>query len=131
MLLYFLAFLDNLKTFADLRNLSIPPLKSTVLNAAFTAYNIYGTSITPALLATFLWKRATSQGAIASIITGTTITIIWTFFLPNWSGYLKLHPLLQELTYPAAGLSIFALVSVSLMTPAPKAELLEKFFNDN
>ena len=103
----------------------------TVLNAAFTAYNIYGTSITPALLATFLWKRATSQGAVASIITGTTITIIWTFFLPNWSGYLKLHPLLQELTYPAAGLSIFALVSVSLMTPAPKAELLEKFFNDN
>ena len=41
----------------------------TVLNAAFTAYNIYGTSITPALLAAFLWKRASKEGAIASIIT--------------------------------------------------------------
>ena len=50
----------------------------TVLNAAFTAYNIYGTSITPSLLAAFLWKRATRQGARASIITGATITITWT-----------------------------------------------------
>ena len=103
----------------------------TVLNAAFTAYNIYGTSITPALLAAFLWKRATSQGAIASIITGTTVTIIWTFFLPNWSGFLTLHPFLQELTYPAAGFSILALVSVSLLTPAPNPESLKQFFNDN
>ena len=103
----------------------------TVLNAAFVAYNIYGTSITPALLATFLWKRATSQGAIASILTGTVVTILWTFFLPNWPGFLSLHPFLQELTYPAAGLSILALVSVSIMTPAPKSSLLDKFFNDS
>ena len=39
----------------------------TVLAAAYTAYLIYGASITPALLATFLWNRATSQGAVASI----------------------------------------------------------------
>ena len=103
----------------------------TVLGAAFTAYNIYGTSITPALLATFLWKRATSQGAIASIITGTAVTLIWTFFLPNWSSFSTLNPFLQELTYPAAGLSILALIIVSLATPAPKPEILEPFFNDN
>ena len=103
----------------------------TVLNAAFTAYNIYGTSITPALLAAFLWKRATSQGAIASICTGATITIIWTYFLPNWSGYAELNPFLQELTYPAAGLSILALVLGSLITPAPQPESLEQFFDDN
>ena len=103
----------------------------TVLNAAFTAYNIYGTSITPSLLAAFLWKRATSQGAIASIITGATVTIIWTYFLPDWSGFKQLHPFLQELTYPAAGLSILMLVIGSLITKPPEKDSLDEFFNDS
>ena len=103
----------------------------TVLNAAFTAYNIYGTSITPSLLAAFLWKRATSQGAIASIITGATVTIIWTYFLPDWSGFKQLHPFLQELTYPAAGLSILMLVIGSLITKPTEKDSLDQFFNDS
>ncbi len=102
----------------------------TILNAAFTAYNIYGTSITPALLAAFLWKRATKEGAIASIITGASVTIIWTFFLPHWSGFVGLSPFLKELTYPAATLSILALVIVSLFTPPPKKEDLGQFFDE-
>ena len=102
----------------------------TVLNAAFTAYNIYGTSITPALLAAFLWKRATKEGAVASIITGASVTIIWTYYLPSWSGFSEMHPFLQELTYPAAGLSILALVGGSLITKAPDKESLVQFFND-
>tara|TARA_A100001037_G_scaffold303329_1_gene337047 strand:- start:7868 stop:9430 length:1563 start_codon:yes stop_codon:yes gene_type:complete len=103
----------------------------TILNAAFTAYNIYGTSITPALLAAFLWKRATKEGAIASILTGSTITILWTYFLPGWEGFNNMHPFLQELTYPAAGLSFLALVVFSLLTSAPTPESLEPFFNDS
>ena len=103
----------------------------TVLNAAFTAYNIYGTSITPALLAAFLWKRATSQGAIASILTGATVTIVWTYFLPQWSQFKQLHPFLQELTYPAAGLSVFMLVCVSLLTRPPEKKSLAQFFDDS
>ena len=102
----------------------------TVLNAAFTAYNIYGTSITPALLAAFLWKRATAVGALASIVTGTSVTLIWTYVLPDWNGFTNMHPFLQELTYPAAGLSVLALVAGSLLTPAPPRETWEPFFND-
>ena len=100
----------------------------TVLNAAFTAYNIYGTSITPALLAAFLWKRATTLGALASIITGTSVTLIWAYILPDWTGFKSMHPFLQELTYPAAGLSILALVAGSLLSPAPPRETWEQFF---
>ena len=102
----------------------------TVLNAAFTAYNIYGTSITPALLAAFLWKRATTSGALASIITGTSVTLIWTYVLPDWNGFTNMHPFLQELTYPAAGLSVLALIVGSLLTSAPTRETWEQFFND-
>ena len=103
----------------------------TVLNAAFTAYNIYGASLTPALLAAFLWKRATKEGAAISILTGSSITIIWTYLLPNWSGFKNLHPFLQELTYPAAGLSVFALIFVSLFTDPPPKKVLSQFFNDD
>ena len=103
----------------------------TVLSAAFTAYNIYGTSITPALIAAFIWRRATSEGAIASILMGMAVTIIWTFFLPSWAGFSDLNPFLQELTYPAAGLSIFTLIAVSLLTKAPDSLVLNQFFKDN
>ena len=103
----------------------------TVLNAAFTAYNIYGASLTPALLAAFLWKRATREGAVASIITGASVTIVWTYFLPSWEGFSKMHPFLQELTYPAATLSVIVLIVVSLVTPAPSKEVYGQFFNDS
>ena len=102
----------------------------TILGAAFTAYNIYGTALTPSLLAAFLWKRATRQGAIVSILTGTFTTIIWTFFLPSWEGYQYLNPFLKELTYPASILSILALIVVSMATPKPK-ENLEPFFRSS
>ena len=101
----------------------------TVLNAAFTAYNIYGASLTPALLAAFLWKRATKEGAVASIMTGASVTLLWTYVLPHWDGFRDLHPFLQELTYPAAGLSVLMLVLVSLLTPAPPKEGWSRFFN--
>lgn len=102
----------------------------TVLSAAYTAYNIYGTSITPSLLAAFLWRRATKEGAVASIIAGTTTTIIWTYFLPNWAGFNNLNPYLKEMTYPAASLSIFALIIGSLLTEAPSKEKVDPFFHD-
>ena len=103
----------------------------TILGAAFTAYNIYGTSITPSLLAAFLWKRATKEGAVASILTGAIITIIWSYFLPNWSGFSNLNPFLQELTYPASILSVMSLIIVSLLTTAPDSSKTKPFFNNS
>ena len=98
----------------------------TVLAAAYTAYLVYGASITPALLAVFLWKRATRQGAVASIIAGAGVTLLWKFgiseeLMSSWS------PILQEPTFPATGLSVLSLIAVSLMTPAPPREAWAQF----
>jgi len=105
----------------------------TILEAAYTAYLIYGTSITPALLAAFLWKRATRQGAVTSIAIGALVTLVWTFFLPQWEGlgFENWSPFLREVTYPAAGFSLAALVLVSLATPAPPRSVWERFFNED
>jgi SSS family solute:Na+ symporter/sodium/proline symporter len=98
----------------------------TVLAAAYTAYLIYGASITPSLLAAFLWKRATYQGAVASMLAGAGVTLLWKFGLSaaTMEGW---NPILIEPTFPAAGLSILALVLVSLATPAPPEEVWSQF----
>jgi len=99
----------------------------TVLDAAFTAYNIYGASIAPALLAAFLWKRATLTGAVGSILCGAGVTILWTYGGLDTSSF---HPFLQEPTFPAALSSIGALVIGSLVTPAPPKEVWGRFFEE-
>ena len=42
----------------------------TVLSMALYAYSLVGASITPVLLAAFLWKRVTPQGGVACIAGG-------------------------------------------------------------
>lgn len=84
---------------------------------ALYAYTIYGSAITPALVAALFWKRATKAGAVSSIVTGTVVTLIWSEnFIQN-----NLPASLAELdaVLPAITLSVICLVVVSLLT-SPK-----------
>ncbi|MFU8812105.1 MAG: sodium:solute symporter family protein [Balneolaceae bacterium] len=97
----------------------------TILDMAFTAYTMIGAGLTPALLAVFLWKRVTTAGGVASIVTGMSVTLLITIvnsILPEpWipTSYIVL---------PAAGLSIAALITVSLVTKADPKEKWEPFY---
>ena len=102
----------------------------TILTAAYAAYLVYGAAITPSLIAAFLWKRATAPGAVASILAGAGVTLLWTFYFSEQAYYADWSPFLQEVTYPAVTLSLLALVGVSLATPKPPAERWAPFFND-
>jgi solute:Na+ symporter, SSS family len=102
----------------------------TILAAAYTAYLVYGSGITPSLLAAFLWKRATAEGAVASILAGASVTLTWTFVLPRFAFFASWHPFLQEVTYPAVFLSVSALIGVSLLTPSPPISAWAPFFHD-
>lgn len=101
-----------------------------ILDAAYTAYLIYGSAITPALLAAFLWKRTTWQGAVASILTGSSVTMVWIFYLSKQSYFGDWNPFLQEVTYPAVASSVLALIVVSLLTPRPAPARWQPFFDD-
>jgi Na+/proline symporter len=103
----------------------------TILDAVYTAYLIYGAGITPPLLAAFLWKRATWQGCIASVLSGSLVTLTWTFYLSNQPYYADWSPFLQEVTYPAVASSVLALIVVSLVSPGPSDEAWKPFFNDD
>ena len=85
---------------------------------ALYAYTIYGAAITPSLVAALFWKGATKAGAIASIATGTVVTVVWS----ELETLGELPPSVAELdaVLPAITLSVLMLVGVSLMTQRPQ-----------
>lgn len=93
-------------------------LSGEYLAVAFLAYTIYGAGITPALLAAFFWKRATGAGAVASICSGTAVTLVWQRY-----G----NPAI-EAVIPAILTALLVLVAVSLLTPPPAREKLDPFY---
>jgi solute:Na+ symporter, SSS family len=88
---------------------------TTILEMALWAYTMYGAAITPALLAAFIWPRATRQGGVASIAAGMIVTLGWEIYGKTTGGYPGGLPAV----YPAFAASIGSLVLVSLTTPAP------------
>ena len=87
---------------------------ASVLKAALYAYTVYGAAVTPVVMAVFFWKRATTAGAITSIVAGTVVTVVW-----NLEGFDL------DAVYPALAASVVSLIVVSLLTPAPDASKLE------
>ncbi len=90
----------------------------SILRAALYAYTVYGAAVTPAVMSVFFWKRANTPGVICSIVAGTAITVVW-----NVAGIQTM-----EAVYPALGVSLAALVGVSLLTKPPAREKWEPFF---
>jgi SSS family solute:Na+ symporter/sodium/proline symporter len=89
----------------------------SILKAALYAYTVYGAAVTPSVMAVFFWKRANAAGAVGSIIAGTLITVAW-----NVAGIQVV-----DAVYPALGVSLLALVAVSLATTPPAKEKWERF----
>jgi Na+/proline symporter len=85
---------------------------------ALWAYTMYGAGITPALLAAFVWPRATRTGGVASIAAGMLTTLVWEVIgLVRAGGGDPVYLLGLQTVYPALVMSIGTLIVVSLMTP--------------
>jgi SSS family solute:Na+ symporter len=87
---------------------------TTIFKKSLIAFTIYGSAITPCLVAALFWKGATKQGAIASIVSGMMVALVW----ENLPFIKKLPAHLSELdaVLPAITASVAALVLVSLAT---------------
>jgi SSS family transporter len=83
---------------------------------ALYAYTIYGAAITPALVAALFWKDATKEGAVASILSGTVVTLLWKEIPALWTWLPEgIYGSVDEVL-PAILCSVIALVGVSLVT---------------
>jgi Na+/proline symporter len=91
----------------------------SILSASLYAYTVYGAAVTPAVMAVFFWKRATTAGAVTSIALGTAITVLWNLAGNPW-GWDAIHP--------ALAVSVASLVLVSLAGRPPAKEKWAPFF---
>ena len=106
----------------------------TILEMALYAYTMYGVGVTPAVLATFFWKRATAAGGVTSILAGMSVTLLWEFGdmgakLGSMVGE-GIRPLITETVYPALLASMGCLIVVSLLSKKPDASKWQPFFKN-
>jgi sodium/proline symporter len=82
---------------------------------------IMGSMLSIVVLAAFAWKRANSQGGMAAMLVGLVTAIVWEL-LDRPMGWFPILPSLMT--------GLAALVAVSLMTPPPSEEILDRFFGE-
>lgn len=107
----------------------------TILAMALYAYALVGASLTPALLAAFLWKRVTPQGGVACIA-GGLVSIVGIGVLSRLGVDFTLALGNSEFDFassdyiviPGALVSVGLLVGVSLLTAPSPREKWEPFF---
>ncbi|MBV8898410.1 MAG: sodium:solute symporter family protein [Acidobacteriaceae bacterium] len=98
----------------------------SVLKASLYAYTVYGTAVTPAVMAIFFWRRTTTAGAVTSILLGTVVTVGWQMLQQHGPDAVQKQIAGIDAVYPALAASVLSLVVVSLLTPAPSSMQLAK-----
>ena len=61
-------------------------LTETVYGLVSYAWSGIGSSFGPALLLLLFWKKFSRAGVYASLITGTTSTVVWKYFFESSTG---------------------------------------------
>ena len=108
----------------------------TVLSMALYAYSLVGASLTPALLAAFLWKRVTPAGGVACIAggLGTILGVAvlsragWVDFVFRIAGNDFDFSDSSYIVIPGVIVSVTLLIVVSLLTKPSPPSKWEPFF---
>ena len=94
----------------------------TILAMALWAYTMYGAGITPALLAAFVWPRATPTAGVFSIAAGMLVTLAWEIIgLARGTAETPAYLFGLPTIYPAIVASIGTLVGVTMIRSEPPA----------
>ncbi len=109
----------------------------TVLEMALYAYSLVGASLTPALLAAFMWKRVTPQGGVACIAGGLATIVglavlnrLGIEFTMTLGGTAFDFASSDYIVIPGVIASVGLLVVVSLLTPKSPEEKWRPFFQE-
>jgi solute:Na+ symporter, SSS family len=107
----------------------------TVLAMALYAYSLVGASLTPALLAAFLWKRVTPAGGVACIAGGlgsilgiTLLSRLGVNFTWSFAGNTFDFADYEYIVIPGVLTSVTLMVVVSLLTKPSPEEKWRPFF---
>ena len=95
---------------------------STIFGITSFAWAGFGATFGPLMLFSLFWKRVNQAGALAGMISGGAMVFIWKYLIAPLGGAFAIYELL-----PAFVFASVVTVIVSLVTPAPEAELVEAF----
>lgn len=103
---------------------------SSVFEIVSHAWAGFGAAFGPIILCALFWKRTNAKGAIAGIISGGVVALVWAY-MSNIAGLLGVTELpkifsLYEIV-PGFIVSLAFIFAVSLATEKPSAEMLEQF----
>ncbi len=111
---------------------------SSVLEMALYAYSLVGASLTPALLAAFLWRRVTVQGGVACIAGGlgsilgiVVLSRLGVSFTAMIGGTEFDFASSDYIVIPGVLISVGLLIVVSLLTAPSPEEKWAPFFEEN
>lgn len=96
--------------------------ESSVFNIVSFAWAGFGATFGPIVLLALFWKRSTLQGALSGMVVGGIMVFVWKFLIAPMGGIFGIYELL-----PAFVLALLVNVVVSLVTPAPSADVLATF----
>ena len=95
---------------------------SSVFGIVSFAWAGFGGSFGAVVLCSLFWKRCNWQGALAGMLSGGLMVFVWKYIISPLGGVFGIYELL-----PAFLISLIVCVVVSLVTPAPSAEIEAEF----
>lgn len=96
--------------------------ESTIFGITSFAWAGFGATFGPLMLFSLFWKRVNKAGAVAGMLAGGSMVFIWKYLIAPIGGVFAIYELL-----PAFVFGSIVLVVVSLLTPAPDAEIVADF----
>ncbi|QEH46046.1 sodium/proline symporter PutP [Aggregatibacter actinomycetemcomitans] len=96
--------------------------KSLVLKLVEFAWAGFGSAFGPVVLFSLFWKRMTSSGAMAGMLTGAITVIAWKKWLPQNTELAQVYEMI-----PGFLLATVAIFVVSLLSAKPDAEITDTF----
>ncbi|MBR5273213.1 MAG: sodium/proline symporter PutP [Clostridia bacterium] len=94
------------------------PNSGTIMGLVENAWGVFGAAFGPVIMLSLFWRRFNFAGAISGIIAGAAVDILWLVFLKDTGIYEII---------PGFIIGIIVSIIVTLLTPAPKAEVVEVF----
>ncbi len=95
---------------------------SSVFRIVSFAWAGFGGAFGAVTLCALFWKRCNFQGALAGMISGGIMVFVWKYLIAPLGGVFAIYELL-----PAFVISLLFTVVVSLLTPAPDAEIVKEY----
>lgn len=94
------------------------PDAGTIMSLVSNAWGVFGAAFGPALMLSLFWRRFSFQGAVASIVVGAVVDILWLMFLSGTGIYEII---------PGFFAALLAAVITTLCTKEPAPEVEELF----